>query len=112
MRALGDKQIKGGREYAWKGEEGIRNLELAGGLQDQYSICDATHWLTLTTLKRHWGRYFRLRARWEMTREIAKAVRLGTLFWRLADLTRPIRHPLGIRLSTFARLASYLNRQR
>lgn len=105
------RHVKGGREYAWLGEEAIRNLELAGGLRHRYSICDATHWLTPTALKRNWGRYFRLRTRWEMTRETAKGVRLGTLFWRLADITRPIRHPLGLRLATFERFKSYLSRE-
>jgi len=48
----------------------------------------------------------------EEARIMARSLRPGTLFWLLADLTRPIRHPLGIRLSTFERLASYLIREK
>ncbi len=104
--------VAGGRQYVLEGKEAQRNLQLAGGLRHRYWICDATHVLTPETLKLNLGRYFRVRALREEARIMARSLRPGTLFWLLADLTRPIRHPLGIRLSTFERLASYLIRQK
>ena len=105
--------LKGGRQDTWKGEEGIRNIELAGGRRHWYFICDATHRLTSKGPKRRWGRYFRVRSRWEIAQARAKSIWIwwGNLFWRLADLTRPIRHPLGLRLTNFERFKSYLTRQ-
>ena len=104
--------VAGGRFYVLEGAEAKRNLDLAGGLRHRYMIHDATHVLTPETLKLNLGRYFRLRALWEEVRIMARSLRPGTLFWLLADLTRSIRHPLGIRLSTFERLSSYLTRQK
>lgn len=104
--------VAGGRQYVLEGKEAQRNLQLAGGLRHRYWICDATHVLTPETLKLNLGRYFRVRALREEARIMARSLRPGTLFWLLAEWTRPIRHPLGLRLATFERLASYLTRQR
>ncbi len=104
--------VAGGWQYVLRGEEANRNLALAGGLRHRYLICDATHRLTPSGLKPNLGRYFRLRSLWEEAMARIESVRWGALFWRLAALTRPIRHPLGLRLATFERLASYLSRQK
>lgn len=92
-------------------EESMRNLQLAGGLRHRYLIFDTTHSLKPTGLRRKWGYYFRVRYRWEFARAKAKSIRLGALFWRFADFTRPVRHPLGLRLATVERFKSYLTRQ-
>ena len=103
--------VTGGRQYVLEGKEAQRNLQLAGGLRHRYWICDATHVLTPETLKLNLGRYFRVRALREEARIMAKSLRPGALFWWFAEWTRPIRHPLGLRLATFERLKSYLTRQ-
>lgn len=103
--------VPGGRAWSYRGEEARRNLELAGGWSQQYQIFDATHRLTPAGLRRHFGGYFRLRSRWESGKAEARGW-LRRLAWRVTGLTRPIRHPLGLRMATFQRLKARLVGQR
>jgi hypothetical protein len=52
-----------GWQGVWKGPEAVHNQELAGGLRHYFTIEDATHTLTVNSLKRDW-RVERLRRRW------------------------------------------------
>lgn len=91
--------VSGGQNWAHHGEEAMQNINLAGGLSRRYSILDATHYLSQSGLKRK----FMKRVSWE---------RLKILRWRsryyVLDLTRPLRHSLGLRFDNFERFKSFL----
>lgn len=96
-----------GRKWSYQGPEASRNLELAGGRKHYYRIHDATHRLTQTGISRHLAGYFRLKDRWENLK-----VHIGTLWWRivwwLVELTRPVRHRLGLHMMNVKRIRAYL----
>ena len=101
--------VSGGQKYTLQGEEAKQNLKLGGGMRHRYLICDATHRLQPTRVTRKFGQHFRLTARWEY---LKSSPIMGKLFWRFVELTRPIRHPLGLRMATMERLTSYMTRQK
>jgi hypothetical protein len=74
-----------GERGVWQGEEAKRNYELAGGWTCSGSILSARYRLTSSGIVRNWtiGHF---KERIELTRR-----------W-IIDLTRPIRHRLGLRL--------------
>lgn len=94
---------KDGKEGVWHGDEAKRNLELAGGSRHLYEISDATHRLTLRGVRRHIGGYFRMKVRAKFWANV--------WMWRVVELTRPVRHPLGLHMNNFRRLKACLFRQ-
>jgi hypothetical protein len=87
-----------GERGVWKGEEAIRNFELAGGGVHLRTIADATLVLRNGRFKnnpvRHWVALER--RVWELERELIYNVWLP--FWHsLLGVTRPLRHALGFR---------------
>ena len=73
-----------GKKGVWQGEEAQRNYMLAGGWTHLYTLDDATHCLTPAGIKRNFSvAYF--------------ARRLEMMQRWLIDVTRPVRHKLGIR---------------
>jgi hypothetical protein len=100
--------VPGGKEWSYRGEEAKRNRELAGGREHyHYQILDATYRLTHKGIKRNFKGYIR----WHNIKD--KAALLGQkLGWRMLDLTRPLRHLLGLRLSSLQRLRTLLTKQR
>ena len=99
--------VPGGISWSYHGVEAIRNLEVGGGLRHRYLIFDATHRLDPGGLKRNVGGFFRLKTHWK----IAKS-QMGQLGWWILELTRPIRHPLGLHMANFEWVKARLNRQR
>lgn len=97
--------IDGGVGWIAGGEEARRNLELLGGRMHRHLISDATHTLEQDGLKRNLAGYFRLKSLWENAK-------IEATLWgfRFVDWTRPIRHPLGLRMATLKRLKAYLFR--
>lgn len=87
--------VHGGYLWTRQGEAAKRNLELAGGLRHIYFTYDTTHRLDSSGLRRNYGGLFRLKYRWEY--EI--------MDWRIVQLTRPIRHLLGLRKASLERLS-------
>jgi len=89
-------------DYAYhpQGEHGVwhdalaqRNIELAGGLRNLYTIEDATLVLTPQGLRRRWAHH------WAPQRRAA--VRGWYRAWfAFLGATRPVRHALGLRQST------------
>lgn len=90
-------------DYAYhpQGEHGVwhdalaqRNIALAGGLRNLYTIEDATHRLTPAGLRARWGQY------WAPPRRAA--VRGWYRAWfALLAATRPVRHTIGLRQGAF-----------
>lgn len=93
----------GGREWAYRGPEAIRNVQLAGGTGRLYRIDDASHVLTARRLRRRLGAWARLGYRRDAWRAELRD-RLGTIFWRAAEATRPVRHRFGLRAATLRRI--------
>jgi hypothetical protein len=56
--------LKGGKEESRVGVEAQRNIVLAGGSSNLYTLDDATHRLRGNQLRPHWGRWGRLAHRW------------------------------------------------
>ena len=98
--------VTGGREWSYGGAEAVRNVQLAGGTEHLYLICDASHKLTARSLRRNLGGWSRLRFHWET--EVCGW--LASVGWLVLDLTRPIRHPLGLRAATLQRVTAVLPR--
>ena len=87
----------GSKELMHGGEEARRNLELAGGNRHCWSIAEASHKLCRAGIRRNWGGYF--------TPEIK------TQFRRVMELTRPLRHPLGLSMENVRRFTALLGRK-
>lgn len=85
-----------GKEGVWYGEEAKQNLELAGGNEHLYQICDSTHKLGDNGFRRNLGAYFRIEFRARMAILKCKAW-LKSFGWRIVEWTRPLRHAVGIR---------------
>jgi hypothetical protein len=79
-----------GAAGVWNDEQAAKNLELTGGRRHLYTIEDATHRLTETGVKRNWKAHF------APTRRALRPVLLPAWF-KVLDLTRPLRTRLGIR---------------
>lgn len=92
--------VPGGYLWTRQGEAAKRNLELAGGLRHIYFTHDTTHRLDSTGLRRNYGGLFRLKYRWEY--EI--------MDWRIVQVTRPIRHLLGLRKASLERFSGLRSR--
>jgi hypothetical protein len=91
--------VSGGLDWAYKGPEATENLRIAGGRGQVGSTRDAAYVLTRTRFRRrsspltfdyHWERWLR------------------RVVWAVYAITRPIRHPLGIRAGMFDALRSRL----
>jgi hypothetical protein len=80
--------VSGGLEWAHRGKEAMKNIELAGGLSHRYCILDATHLLKSFTLKRNLFSKFR----WGSLK-----IRKSRLWYSILDKTRRVRHLLGLR---------------
>jgi hypothetical protein len=81
-----------GKQGVWQDEEARRNVELAGGMRHIYTMDDATHRLTREGIVPNAG-YRLAPARRALRRGRAAA-------WHtLLDVTRPVRHALGLRKS-------------
>jgi hypothetical protein len=93
--------VVGGQDWAHRGEEAIRNVNLAGGLSHRHCILDATHFLHASGLKRNFIR----RLRWSTLKIWQKRMRYFIL-----DSTRPMRHRVGLRVDTLDRLKSLFTR--
>jgi hypothetical protein len=103
--------VVGGKAWSYEGAEAQRNNELGGGPQHRFFIHDSNYRLETNGFKRNlWG-YFRLRFRLIELKSRIKLV-LWSAIWRVLVLTRPIRHRIGLRQSTFTRLKASVNRQR
>jgi hypothetical protein len=100
--------VAGGQEWTYRGAEAKRNCELAGGKKHFFYICDATHRFRESGIKRNFGAYFRLGNYWD----VAKNRWLLSVGWQLAEWTRPLRHPLGLRIDSIQRLRRFLGRQK
>jgi hypothetical protein len=100
--------VPGGQNWSYRGAEAKRNCELAGGTKHFFYICDATHRLQQAGIKRNFGAYFRLGNYWD----VAKSRWLRSLGWGLVEWTRPLRHPLGLRIDNIQRLRRFLSRQK
>lgn len=75
---------------AWKGPEAKRNLELAGGKKNRFSLRDSTHELTPTGLKSAFGREY-LKRRFDT---------IPILYPRLKWLMRPVKELVRIPRNT------------
>jgi hypothetical protein len=86
-----------GEHGVWHDELAQRNIALAGGLSNLYTIEDATHVLTSAGIERRWAHH------WAPARRAA--VRGWYRGWfALLGITRPARHALGLRQETLAQL--------
>ena len=90
--------VSGGKLYTLFGAEATRNLQLAGGPKHCARICEASHVLLPHRLKRSLRGFFS----WQTKQ------RAATAFWYVAELTRPLRHSLGLRMSTVQRVRTLL----
>ena len=95
--------VSGGRDWAYRGTEVIRNTNLGGGISRRYCILDATHYLGSSGLKRN----FKNKLKWEMVKIWKKR-----LWYLMLDSTRPIRHSLGLRLSILKACKSIFSRRK
>jgi hypothetical protein len=85
---------KSGEQGVWQGEGTRRNLELAGGFWHLHTIEDATHRLTKQGLQRR--RLHKLAPLSRILRSAKENVFLYT--WHpILDVTRSIRHAIGLR---------------
>jgi len=95
-------QVKGGAKEAWESDEAKKNQKLASP-HGFYDLRDSTHALTPRGLKRNWKGTWRLhevKKKWEG--------RFNRWVWYpLLGVTRPVRHPLGLRRD---KVEKYLNK--
>jgi hypothetical protein len=93
-----------GKAGVWYGEEAAENHAFAGGWNHLRTIADATHILrgggVQPNATRHWAavrRYVRQAGR-------VAFYHIGQLIWfSFLDLTRPLRHALGLRSANLRR---------
>jgi len=79
-----------GEKGVWEGEEAQENYALLDGYRKFRTLRDATHWLSPAGLRPNYRRYFhRAKQEW--------IARLHSAWFRALDLTRPLRHRLGLR---------------
>jgi hypothetical protein len=85
--------VAGGREWSYRGEEAIRNIELAGsGRSCLYSV---THKLKPAGLRPYWiGKY--------LSDRVQGNTRI--VWWRMLILTQRVRHLLGLRRENLRQL--------
>ncbi len=106
--------VPGGQREVYGGAESRRNFELAGGERTIYKTFDATHRLKSSGLRRNWQACFRVRSRWEKIRlrweELKGDPEVIRRWWQLVEFTRPVRHALGLRPVTIARLRAGFTR--
>ncbi|MCZ6674788.1 MAG: hypothetical protein O7C75_17805 [Verrucomicrobia bacterium] len=100
--------VAGGGNWSYHGNEARQNLELAGGKKHYYLILDATHRLDAKGLRRNFGAYLRLKFRWRFH----IGPRVWRAVWNIAEITRPIRHPLGLHMTNVKWFKSCLSRQK
>lgn len=93
--------VSGGWHEAYRGKEVIENVRIGGGLSRRYCIYDATHFLTPLGLKRNLIRNFH----WETLK-----IKKKRLPYLIKDLTRPLRHTIGIRNNKSLLFKSFFNR--
>ena len=79
-----------GATGVWNDQQAMENFRLAGGKRHLYTIADATHTLAPQGLRRNWKYHFA--PAWRAYRPF-----VAPAWFKLMDITRPIRHPLGIR---------------
>ena len=85
-----------GARGVWADEQARRNFALAGGRRHLLTIDDATHVLTRGE-RRNWGRLWA--PAWRAMRP-----RLAPAWYGLLNVTRPVRHVLGLRRAAQARI--------
>jgi hypothetical protein len=81
--------LGGGLAEACMGEEAMENVRIGGSMSRVlYNIHDATHQLTINGLRRN-----------RFTKYQLHNLRLirGRLWYRILDMTRPVRYALGLR---------------
>ena len=81
-----------GAKGVWQDEQAFRNYQLAGGKWHLYTIADATHILDTDTEHRNAKRFFA--PYWRVLRP-----KLIPAWFAFLDLSRPVRHFLGLRPS-------------
>ncbi len=95
--------VRGGLDWVYNGEEAKRNLDLAGGWAHIYTTHDATHCLTPIALRLNWRRYSLLKTRRPRPKSQLSVIAWQFLWW-VVELTRPIRHLIGLNMPNFVRL--------
>ena len=93
-----------GRAGVWHGIEADANFRLAGNGRHMRRISDATEVLNATRIRSNAGRY------WSSTRRTAKRCQnfvqcymLQPVAFFFYDITRPVRHALGLRSGALRR---------
>jgi hypothetical protein len=82
-----------GAAGVWNDQQALRNYALAGGRWHLYTIADATHMLARDEgERRNWLRFWA--PWWRFLRP-----KLVPVWFAILDLTRPVRHVLGVRRS-------------
>ena len=94
--------IVGGYKFTRSGENAKRNLSLTGGRRHIYLLYDTSHRLEPVGLRRNYGRLFRFGLAWEIQMQ---------WWWALVELTRPVRHALGLNLRNISRFRTWLQRK-
>src|SRR6266511_182539 len=96
--------IAGGQQTAYHGAEAQINLELAGGRKHFYSIGEATHYLTPRGIRRSITGLLCFAHIWNEHLER----RVHRLNWQVLELTRPLRHGLGLHMVNYRKIKSWL----
>lgn len=78
-----------GARGVWEDQQAQENLRLAGGPWHLYTIDDATHVLTASGERKNWRRHWA--PYWRHVRP-----RVAPTWFRVLDLTRPVRRRLGL----------------
>jgi hypothetical protein len=96
--------IAGGQQTAYHGAEAQTNLELAGGRKHFYSIGEATYYLTPSGIRRSITGFLCFAHIWNEHLERP----LHRLNWQVLELTRPLRHGLGLHIVNYRKIKSWL----
>ena len=99
----GYSHVPGGWHWSYKGPEARRNKDLGGGLARACHIGDASHVLTTRRFRRQGPGPLSFRYHWDKW--------LRAITWTGFRVTRPVRHRLGIRASSFRKLRSTMTRR-
>lgn len=100
--------VSGGMDWSYRGEEAKRNLNLGGN--HVCNIFDATSRLSPGGVTLNWKGRFPFAPLRHMGWPVERSL---TRWWlRALAITRPMRHPLGLRLSNFGRLKEVLMRRK
>jgi hypothetical protein len=92
-------------EYGvWHDEQAQRNIALAGGMRNMFTMDDATHLLTPSGLRRRWSYPL------APTHRAARRAWVGAWFAFLGA-TRPVRHALGLHQQSLDALRRKLRAQ-